>query len=240
MLVSEHPTPYNGTIFTLTGVVHLDQSVDTDILVSGVWSSSDGSQETKAPPYPTNLTFQPLTSDSSGEYTLTVSVRPLDNSPFIVGNNGSTTYNLEVQCKLGVHIIISLHSCVHNSALPSHPPTITVVSRHPSPDADGCGEVMILGCTADSVANLFILPTITWIAPDGREVPTRESSNPRIDGQTRQLIFRDIATTNVGSYMCHAVVNIPEAQIANYSDEATTTVSTNCGLLSLSPCSISI
>ena len=97
--VSDPFTPYNGTVFTLTGVVQLDQSVDTDITVSGVWSSGDGPQETTSPPYPTNLTFQPLTTDSSGEYILTVTVRSSDNSPFIVENNSSATYNLVVQRK---------------------------------------------------------------------------------------------------------------------------------------------
>ena len=98
--VRDHPTPYNGTVFILTGVVQLHQSVNTDITASGMWSSGgDGSQETTSPPYPTSLTFQPLASDSSGEYILTVTVRPSDNAPFIVESNGTTTYNLVVQCK---------------------------------------------------------------------------------------------------------------------------------------------
>ena len=83
--------------------------MDTDITASGVWSSGDGPQETTIPPYPTNLTFHPLTSNTSGEYTLTVTVRPLDNSPFIVWSNGSATYNLVVQRKLGIIISLSFH-----------------------------------------------------------------------------------------------------------------------------------
>ena len=98
--VNDPLTPYNGTVFTLTGVVQLDQSVNTDITVSGMWSTGNGPQETTSPPYPTSLSFQPLTSDSSGEYLLTVTIRPSDNSPFIVGSSGSTTYNLVVQRKL--------------------------------------------------------------------------------------------------------------------------------------------
>ena len=102
LTIISHSTPYNGTVFTLTGVVQLDQSVDTDVTVLGVWSSGAAPQETTSPPYAyrTNLTFQPLTSDSSREYTLNVTVRPSDNSPFIVGNSDSTTYNLVVQRKL--------------------------------------------------------------------------------------------------------------------------------------------
>ena len=95
-----HPTLYNGTNLTITGVAQLDQNVDTDVTASGMWSSDDEPQETTAPPYPTNLSFQPLATNSSGEYTLTISVRPLDNSPYILGINGSTTYNVMVQRKL--------------------------------------------------------------------------------------------------------------------------------------------
>ena len=115
-------------------------------------------------------------------------------------------------------------------ALPPRPPNISVVSRHPSPD-DGCGEVMILNCTANSAKNLLTQPMITWIAPNGNEVAAGRGSNPTVDPQTRQLIFSDITTTNRGIYMCRAVINIPEAQIVNHIDEATVTVSMNGGCL---------
>ena len=94
--------PYNGTVFTITGVVLLDQHVDTDVTASGMWSGVGGSQEITSPPYPTSLTFQLLATNSSGEYTLTVSVRPSDDSPYIVGNSGSTSYNLVVRRKFVV------------------------------------------------------------------------------------------------------------------------------------------
>ena len=48
---------YNGTVFTLTGVVELDQNVDTNVTVLGLWSDSNSSQETTAPPYLSSLTF---------------------------------------------------------------------------------------------------------------------------------------------------------------------------------------
>ena len=97
--VREHAIVYNGTNFTLTGVVELHENVDTDVTVSGVWSSGDGLQESTSPPYLTNLTFQPLATNSSKEYTLTASVQPSDNSSFIVGNSGSYSYSLSVQRK---------------------------------------------------------------------------------------------------------------------------------------------
>ena len=101
-----------------------------------------------------------------------------------------------------------------------------MASRGSSP-TDGCGEVTTLNCTANQAENLFSPPTISWIAPDGRNVPIDEGSNPRVDSQTKQLIFSGITPTNAGSYMCRATVNIPEAQIVNYFDEATIIASTS-------------
>ena len=87
-------------------MVELDENVDTDVTVSGTWSNNGGVfQETTSPPYPTNLTFQPLATNSSDVYILTVSVRPSDNSPYIVGNNGSTSYSLVVRRKLAIYYI---------------------------------------------------------------------------------------------------------------------------------------
>ena len=75
---------------------------------------------------------------------------------------------------------------------------------------------MTLVCTATQVENLFSPPSIVWIAPDGSEVPTIKSSNPRVNPQTRELVFSDITPNISGQYTCYSVVNIPEAQIDDY------------------------
>ena len=91
---------------------------------------------------------------------------------------------------------------------------------------------MTLNCTADLVENLFSPPTIVWIAPGGSEVPSMESNNPQMNPQTGQLIFSDITTSNRGQYTCRSVVNIPEAQINDYSfGTDTVQVSTSCECL---------
>ena len=97
--VVEHPIPYNGTVFTLSGVAQLDQSVDTNVTAVGIWSDSDGPQVVASPPYQIDLVFQPLATDSSREYTLNVTIRATDDSPFIESNRGITIYNLTVQRK---------------------------------------------------------------------------------------------------------------------------------------------
>ena len=97
---------------------------------------------------------------------------------------------------------------------------------------DGCGEVMTLNCTATQVENLFSPPTIVWVAPGGSEVPTVESSNPRMNPQTRELIFSDVTSNNRGQYTCRSVVNIPQAQIDDYTfGTSTVQANTDCKYL---------
>ena len=86
---------------------------------------------------------------------------------------------------------------------------------------------MTLNCTANQVENLFTLPNISWIDPDGTEVPTVETNNRRMDPQTGMLIFSDITNKNRGTYSCRAVINIPEAQIFNHFDQSTVEVNTD-------------
>ena len=103
ILIRDHPTPYNGTNFTLSGQIELLPNEDTNVIVSGTWSSDIGLQEAVlSPPYLINLTFQPLATNSSGEYTITASVQPSDNSPFVVGNNNSASYTLTVRRELTI------------------------------------------------------------------------------------------------------------------------------------------
>ena len=49
-----------------------------------------------------------------------------------------------------------------------------------------------------------------------------------MDPQSKELIFSDVTTSNRGIYTCHTVVDIPEAQIDNYFDEAIVAVNTAC------------
>jgi hypothetical protein len=91
---------------------------------------------------------------------------------------------------------------------------------------------MTLNCTATQVDNLFSPPTIVWTDPGGSEVPTVESSNPRMNPQTRELIFSDITPNNIGQYICRSVVDIPLSQIFDYTfGTDTVQVNTDCEFL---------
>ena len=96
--------PYNGTNFTVIGEVELDLSVDTDVTVTGIWSGDATPQETSVPPYRILLPFLPATTTSSGEYTLTISIRSTNNFPLIISNSGTATYNLVIKRKLMLHV----------------------------------------------------------------------------------------------------------------------------------------
>ena len=49
-------------------------------------------------------------------------------------------------------------------------------------------------------------PTFSWRGPDDSLVSTEESANPRINTDTKQLIFRDITIANSGVYKCRVSV----------------------------------
>ena len=112
------------------------------------------------------------------------------------------------------------------TALPPYPPTISVILRYPYFD-NNCGEARIFNCTASTVENIFSHSNITWIDPDGQEVPAGGSNNPVVNPRTKQLIFNDITSRNSGAYVCRAVLNIPEAGIFDHFDDATILINTN-------------
>ena len=87
---------------------------------------------------------------------------------------------------------------------------------------------MALNCVSNPVEGLVTPPSITWIGPAGQEVPTAGSNDPKVDVQTRNLIFNDVTTNNRGVYVCRVVLNIPEALIANHFDESSFNVNITC------------
>ena len=92
--------PYNGTVFSLTGVLQLDTNiVDTDITVMWVWSLNSrelDTQTTSASPHEIIISFNPLATNSSGRYSLNLTIMP-NNLQYVEGNSdSSTTYNLNV------------------------------------------------------------------------------------------------------------------------------------------------
>lgn len=92
---------------------------------------------------------------------------------------------------------------------------------------------MTLSCTAHQVDRLFNPPIIKWIDYRGNEVPSGRNHNPRVDNQTKNLIFSDVTSGNRGMYMCRTLINIPMALINNYFDEANISINTTCEWLIL-------
>lgn len=92
--------PYNGTIYSLTGVIHLDETiVNTNITATWVWSLGNESLETQSSLCcRISIQFRPLTTYSSGVYNLSVIVKS-PNSDYIVESSGHTYYKLTVSRK---------------------------------------------------------------------------------------------------------------------------------------------
>ena len=103
MTVVEGPfRPYNGTVFNLTGLIQLDTNVvNTGVTVVWVWSLGGIVVETQTTTSLTiTLTFEPLTTHSSGQYLLNLTVIPTENMNYVLQNNNSSTfYDLVVERK---------------------------------------------------------------------------------------------------------------------------------------------
>ena len=98
--------PYNGTVFSLTTVIHLDQTaIDTDITIKWVWSYHGRVLATKLTASPSThqitVELSPLMSNSSGQYLLNLTVIPTGNNyEYVVENNDSGAfYELNVERK---------------------------------------------------------------------------------------------------------------------------------------------
>ena len=228
-------TPYNGTVFNLTGAIQMDMRI---VNITATWEWSFGEtmlmyQETITPPHESIFKFQPLASNSSGNYILRVTLTPLDNFLFVIENSITVVYNLSVLRKYSEFIHVEMQSqhdilyFTYSTALPPRPPSISVISRQSFPD-DFCGEIMTLSCTTNPVEGLFTPPVITWIDPEGSEVPTGGNHDPSVESQTSYLVFSEVAANNIGLYKCRTVITIPEALIDNHFDESTISVTTSC------------
>ena len=105
VVVSTTHVPYDATVFNLTGDITLDPAVDISVTAVGVWRDGNGiilhtNVVTALPPssYRSVLMFIPLSSEGSGNYTLTYSVEPAsDNAQYVMGITNSIVHLLFVQ-----------------------------------------------------------------------------------------------------------------------------------------------
>ena len=101
VIVNEPPFPaYNGTVYSLTGVLQLDTTiVDTNVIVMWEWSRNGRvsvRRSTLVAPHMITIPFNPLATGDSGLYSLNLDIQP--RLTFDVGGNSdsSTTHNLTV------------------------------------------------------------------------------------------------------------------------------------------------
>ena len=81
----------------------------------------------------------------------------------------------------------------------------------------------MLTCTAAVVDNFAVLPNITWLDSENREV--QSGSNDVTLGEPGELIFNDVTENNMGGYTCRACVTIVQVGIVNLCNRSDVTVS---------------
>ena len=104
-------TPYNGSEYNLTCTVTVDENVDTEITITSQWmmspgtdttdnTISDSSERVGELEQQRNLTFRPLRSEDSGEYTCNATITPEEEgAEFILGSSAEETEDVTVQSK---------------------------------------------------------------------------------------------------------------------------------------------
>ena len=98
--------PYNGSIYILTCVVRVDDSVNTNIAISSQWLNDTGpvvtentissNSEKTGLEQRHNLTFSPLRSGDDGIYKCTATISP-DDGMFVTGSSHNFTTDVTVK-----------------------------------------------------------------------------------------------------------------------------------------------
>ena len=111
VVITETATPFNGTEFSLSCTVTVDQSVDIPVNIFTHWLlphytdtpstiSSNMSERISELQQLHNLTFRPLCSQDSGSYTCNATIISRESDHFIKDNTALKATYLSVQGKL--------------------------------------------------------------------------------------------------------------------------------------------
>ena len=108
VVIEEVGMPFNGSEYILSCIVTVDDSVNTDIIISSQWLVPEEVIADDSVSYTTetvgnlkqrnNMMFSPLFFHHEGMYTCNASVNALENE-FIVGATANTAMSVVVYCK---------------------------------------------------------------------------------------------------------------------------------------------
>ena len=114
VVIEEVGMPFNGTQFTLSCIVTVDNAVDTDINISSQWlnnratvmtgNTTSESSEGIDHVHRHNLTFSPLRSHDQGMYTCTAAVSGTEENKFIRGTSSDTTTTVTVRSEYNSYV----------------------------------------------------------------------------------------------------------------------------------------
>ena len=108
VVITETATPFNGTEFSLSCTVTVDQSVDTSVNISTDWLlphytsaiSSNMTERISELQQLHNLTFRPLHRNDIGFYSCNATVVSIESDQFVMDNIASIIYSLLVHSEL--------------------------------------------------------------------------------------------------------------------------------------------
>ena len=103
-MISDDGPPFNGSVYDIICTVIVDDSVDTNIIISSQWILPNGTVNDEIISNPSELeqqhtlTFEPLRSEYNGTYICSISITP-DDDEFIIGTSYDETEDVIVQSK---------------------------------------------------------------------------------------------------------------------------------------------
>ena len=111
VVITETATPFNGTEFSLSCTVTVDQSVDTAVNISTHWLlphytdrpstiSSNMTERISGLQQLHNLTFRPLHRNDIGPYMCNATVNSIESDYFVMDNTASNSHTLLVHSEL--------------------------------------------------------------------------------------------------------------------------------------------
>ena len=123
VIIEEIGTPFDGSEFTISCIVKVNKSVDTDINIYTHWllpmrqnyrkTMFNISERVTELVGRHSLTFKPLRSQDSGQYVCNATTTPQNRDFYVAENTAENSYNLAVQSEKQEYIETLLILCLY-------------------------------------------------------------------------------------------------------------------------------
>ena len=215
---------FSGTVYGLTCIVTVDDSVDTNIIISSQWilptdmiHHTISESVSKLNPQH-SLTFTPLRSNDSGIYRCNTTISSEVGAEYITNAYNISSQEISVKSEpywISMSVVMTKCLCLE---LPLPGVKITFTSIIGSGD-DSCLRLKFtdssnsLTCMADNIPSNLLHPPMIEILE--RNISTNKTF----------LILDNISNSIPEQFTCRVCINIPEADIMDHCSNESVVIS---------------